>query len=701
MAALIDAHLPPFIALALADGGGRCSGFGRGEGGDGEREQRREDDDAAGAFDGWEEAGAGGPSSFAAARLVCRGWRNALDGAASSLAFRVQTLTVDDVREASQQWPHARELRIVSALGMEEARARSRRRRRSLDEVAGAADAGRAGEEDEGDEAIDLARGLSAEIVRAVGEAFPRLRRLDVSNCHHLHMGAVEALGSLSSLRELRLAVSARRRRRSHGEGDGEGAGGPRRHLNAIQSLGAEGARGFQGLTGLEELDMSMSTAMTDGGMRSLGESLMRLDAGRLRSLSLSGCHRITSEGVRAFLSASAPAALRRLARLDLSGCRLLCDEAVRHLCECEHLQLRSLVVAGQSSVMDLTDASLAMLAGCAGLRLLDASDCWRLTDAGLRALGEPSASALAGSLECLNISAAYEVGDEGVEHLANLKRLRALSLRSCFRITGRGLKAIARSLADLIHLDLSHTDLDDAALEELASPAARGALRRLSVASCDRLTDAAVAAVASAFPNLENLNLHGCYRITDASVAAHVVPRLPHIRTLSVNGCFLLSDAGVSPLGRLERLAQLNCTGLAGITDASIAALFAGDAAPEGADARASQLRELVLDGCVQLTDAAAAVIGRRSRLSSLSMSGCAQLTDAGVASLAGLTMLCLRSLDLSSCPRLTGAAARSLAEEHSLLVELDLSLCADVDAESKRALQRTVAALGATEIS
>merc|ERR1712137_382822 len=103
------------------------------------------------------------------------------------------------------------------------------------------------------------------------------------------------------------------------------------------------------------------------------------------------------------------------------------------------------------------SSSSLARVPGddcVVGLRFIDLSDCWRISDEGLRALGAAS-SELAASLESLDLSAAYEIGDEGIcGGVASLLPLRALSIRSCWRVTGTGLSALARSLSRLEFLD-------------------------------------------------------------------------------------------------------------------------------------------------------------------------------------------------------------------------------------------------------
>ena len=83
-------------------------------------------------------------------------------------------------------------------------------------------------------------------------------------------------------------------------------------------------------------------------------------------------------------------------------------------------------------------------------------------------------------------------------------------------------------------------TSLTDAGVARLG--AAGGAdLHVLSVASCSKLTDAAVERIAATCPALRTLNLNFCKEITDAGVRA-VAEKCPELRKLCVAPPCLLS---------------------------------------------------------------------------------------------------------------------------------------------------------------
>ena len=152
---------------------------------------------------------------------------------------------------------------------------------------------------------------------------------------------------------------------------------------------------------------------------------------------------------------------------------------------------------------LTVTDASLAGWQGLRNLRMLRIEQC-QIGDDGLRVLG--TLPALAG----IQLGGQLEISDEGVAHLAQLSKLRALILPGS-KVTGSGL----RGFEELRALSLAGAPLTDLGLAEIAK---MSQLRQLDM-SRTSITDRGLAELSGKLPQLTRLNVAHT-KLTDEGLA-------------------------------------------------------------------------------------------------------------------------------------------------------------------------------------
>ena len=257
---------------------------------------------------------------------------------------------------------------------------------------------------------------------------------------------------------------------------------------------------------------------------------------------------------------------------LSLSGCEDLTDESLAHLAGLTHLEELNL-----SGCDRLTGAGLRHLLGLVGLQKLDLGG-WRHLDDGALAL-------LVGLTELreLSLDDCVELTGSGFEHLSGLAKLESLSLDGCKRLTDEGASRLARS----------------------------GSLRRLTFPNCRRLTGAFLA----------NFVDHPCMQGA----------------SLTLTGMDSLTDGSLTWLGRLHKLTALEIRGSRWLTGKGFDRL-----------AGLSGLQTLKLYELPQLDGNHLPLLTRLPALTKLYLGGgCAKLTNEGVAGLRGFPKL--KQLDLN----------------------------------------------------
>jgi len=118
-------------------------------------------------------------------------------------------------------------------------------------------------------------------------------------------------------------------------------------------------------------------------------------------------------------------------------------------------------------------------------------------------------------ALQSLTLRGCYNLTDEGIAQLKELKALQSLNLSQCKNLTGAGLAQL-KGLTALQSLDLSYCKLTDTGLAHLKELTA---LQSLNLAGNRRLTDEGIAQL-EGVTALQSLTLYGCYNLTDEGIA-------------------------------------------------------------------------------------------------------------------------------------------------------------------------------------
>jgi hypothetical protein len=258
------------------------------------------------------------------------------------------------------------------------------------------------------------------------------------------------------------------------------------------------------------------------------------------------------------------------------------------------------------------------------------------------------------------------EFDDAMVASLTGLQGIASLAITNS-GIGDAGVAAIATAFPDLVELDLSsNTNLTAAAMKSIAS---LGKLERLALVQT-RFNDLQFRRLAK-MPALRFVDLRGNMEAGDMTLG--VLGRLPQLRALKHRSS-VVTDAGVAVLSKsatvdallLQDFAISDASGahLAALPQLSSLEIFrcqgfgtAGVLALEPLDA----LERLMLRDLPDVGDAALAVVGDLPGLRRLALHELASVGDAGLAHLAAARGL--EVLDIWSLPKATDASAAVIA--------------------------------------
>ena len=400
------------------------------------------------------------------------------------------------------------------------------------------------------------------------------------------------------------------------------------------------------------------------------------------------------------------------LTRVDASACPLVKVDVLEWC--------KSLTYLDVSRCHDLTDTHLAMLRHCPLMTHLDVSRCYQLTDVGIASVVERCTR-----LEHLDVSHCIYVTNSGVgavldqcPHLASLATnscknvsvhhaldwprhrlgpdhvwrtlthlnvdaiafdadmyaianvcpgLTSISLARCYNLSDRGIVLTLQTVPSLTHLDVTYCgEVTDASLVAMSY-----CPRLISVhfASCYRVTDSGVEALASHCRYLEHVQMGGCPRVGDRGVVA-LAEHCPRLQYLDAGFCSSVSDVGVVTLARkcvhLRHLDVQYCRFLTGVGIAAIVS-------------KASALSYLNVYGCTLVKDVGVAhsESDLMSKLSFVNMNKCFDVVNVRVLLRASPMV---RFLYLRDCKHVSDADVRTIAQCCPLLQKLDLYGCSAV---------------------
>ncbi|PNY22962.1 Alpha-galactosidase 2 [Tolypocladium capitatum] len=295
-----------------------------------------------------------------------------------------------------------------------------------------------------------------------------------------------------------------------------------------------------------------------------------------------------------------------------------------------------------------VNDGSVLPLAVCSRVERLTLTNCRGLTDSGLIALVENSASLLA-----LDISNDKNITEQSINAIAeHCKRLQGLNISGCDGISNESMTTLAQSCKYI---------------------------KRLKLNECAQLRDNAILAFANHCPNILEIDLHQCHQIGNAPVTA-LLSNGSCLRELRLAGCDLIDDNAFLSLpdGQIyEHLRILDLTSCTRLTDAAVEKII--NSAP--------RLRNLVLAKCRNITDAAVHAIAKLGKnLHYVHLGHCGQITDEGVKKLVSSCNR-IRYIDLGCCTNLTDESVKRLALLPKLK-RIGLVKCGSITDESVFAL-------------
>ncbi|KAH6889695.1 hypothetical protein B0T10DRAFT_38941 [Thelonectria olida] len=296
-----------------------------------------------------------------------------------------------------------------------------------------------------------------------------------------------------------------------------------------------------------------------------------------------------------------------------------------------------------------VNDGSVMPLAVCTRVERLTLTNCRGLTDSGLIALVENSASLLAldisndtniteqsinaiaqycKRLQGLNISGCDSISNESMINLAqNCRFIKRLKLNQCVQLQDDAIYAFAEHCPNILEIDLHECSLIGNG--PVMSLLAKGnCLRELRLASCDRIDDEAFLSLPAGitFDHLRILDLTSCTRLTDAAVQK-IIEVAPRLRNLVLAKCRNITDAAVHAISKLGKNLHYVHLGHCGqITDEGVKKLVQN----------CSRIRYIDLGCCANLTDESVRRLALLPKLKRIGLVKCSSITDDSVLALA-----------------------------------------------------------------
>lgn len=213
-----------------------------------------------------------------------------------------------------------------------------------------------------------------------------------------------------------------------------------------------------------------------------------------------------------------------------------------------------------------------------------------------------------------LDLRGSQKLTDRGLLQLSDLSSLKIAKLDDCHSLVGRGLIVFSRS----------HQ------------------LRVLSLSNCRCLTDEAITNICH-LSSITALSLDGCRCLTD--IALECISHLYQLSKLDLSQCDLITDKGLKHLHDLTYLEDLSLGWCRSITDHGLDILASQPR-------RSETLRNICLARC-QISDLGITHVGKLEALTELNLNGCTMIGSNALATT--LQMLSnLTTLDVSYCPNI-----------------------------------------------
>ncbi|XP_021355399.1 protein AMN1 homolog [Mizuhopecten yessoensis] len=181
--------------------------------------------------------------------------------------------------------------------------------------------------------------------------------------------------------------------------------------------------------------------------------------------------------------------------------------------------------------------------------------------------------------------------------------------------------------------LDLSECEVSDAGLQHLSKCLQ---LKKIDLNSAKlsrgNISSEGILNVTHTCTQLQTVYVRRCINLTDEAVIA-LSKSCPQLRLLNVGGCHLLTDRSLLALGENSHFLKSVNFSKTKVTDNGVVGLVSGSCA--------KTLKEVHMDGCVNLTDEAVeGVLQFCPQISILLFHGCPKITDQSREALEQLTI-------------------------------------------------------------
>ncbi|XP_043699544.1 EIN3-binding F-box protein 1-like [Telopea speciosissima] len=399
-------------------------------------------------------------------------------------------------------------------------------------------------------------------------------------------------------------------------------------------------------------------------GVTNFGLSAIARGCPSVRVLSLWNVNSISDEGISEIANGC-----HMLEKLDLCQCPQISDKGLLAIAEnCPNLT--SLTIESCPNIGN--EGLQALGKRCPNLQSISIKDCPLVGDQGIASLLSSATYVMTKvklhSLSITDVSLAVlghygkaitdivltglqNVSERGFWVMGNahgLQKLKSITITSCRGVTDLGLEAVGKGFPNLKQLCLRKCSfLSDNGLVAFAKTAA--SLESLQLEECNRITQCGVlGALANCGAKLKALSLVKCMGIKDMVLDLPMLSACNSLRSLAIRNCPGFGSSSLAMVGKLcPQLQNIDLGGLCGITDAGLLPL---------------------LESC-------------EAGLVKLNVSGCVNLTDAVVKAIARLHGGSLQLLNLDCCRKITDASLVAIAEDCSLLHDLDVSKSAITD--------------------
>lgn len=272
-------------------------------------------------------------------------------------------------------------------------------------------------------------------------------------------------------------------------------------------------------------------------------------------SISLLGSPHLSDAAFKAIFQS------RKLSKVRIEGNSRITDASFKllskHCSNLSHVYM--------ADCQKITDNSLKAMSSLKNIFVLNAADCVRISDPGIRNFVEGSSG---GKIRELNLTNCIRVSDISLLRISQrCHSLTYLSLRYCENVTDSGIELLG-NMDSLISIDLSGTSISD---QGLAALGANSNLKELIVSECLGITDIGIQKFCQQAKDVERLDISHCLYITNQTLKT-LAFCCHFITSLNIAGCPKMTDISIQYLTSVCRyLHVLDISGCVHLSDRAL----------------------------------------------------------------------------------------------------------------------------------